>query len=436
MQQHAPLEARSARTAGPDVVIIGGGPGGSVCAAQLARSGLSVILLEKDVFPRFHLGESLLPESLRELETIGVLDRVREAFLPKYGARFHDDIHHRKERFSFATAWKAEPIHAYQVPRDTFDAILLDHARTCGVDVRESTTVSRILTDDTGRARGVLATAADGSAMQVDARFVVDASGRDTLRARADVSTTKIDGLDQTALYAQFENVPRQGELFEGDIDIVLFSSIDPGRPNWFWFIPFKDGRTSVGAVVSRAWIRERRATLGADPTRLFEAAVAESATATNLLANARRLWPEARATADFSYRVTAITGSGWLAVGDAGGFIDPLFSTGAHLAMAGGRRAADAIVLALASPAQEAALFAAWEANLRGAAETFILAVRSFYAGPLVDLIFTEDKHQVLRRSITSLLAGDVFGDAIWLRDTRRRLRELLASSALPATA
>jgi flavin-dependent dehydrogenase len=127
------------------------------------------------------------------------------------------------------------------------------------------------------------------------------------------------------------------------------------------------------------------------------------------------------------------MSGDGWLAIGDAGGFIDPLFSTGVHLAMSGGMLAANAIVAALASPAQERELVDAWEARLRMAAETFILAVQSFYAGPLVGTLFAEDKHQVLRRSITSLLAGDVFGDAIWLRDTRLRLREMLASAATP---
>ncbi len=421
-------------TSSADVVVIGGGPGGSVCASQLARKGLSVIVLEKAVFPRFHLGESLLPRSLPVLEEIGVLAAVEERFIEKYGARFHDDIRGRKDRFSFDAAWSADVDHAFQVPRDAFDALLLDHARQTGADVRVRWTAKRLITNEAGRAIGVEVEGPDGATAKIDARFVVDASGRDLFTAHASRATVKIEGLDQTALYAHFEDGPRQSGKLEGDIDIVLFASGEGERPNWFWIIPFKDGRTSVGAVVSRAWMRERRARLGASEddvaTALFRTAVSESTTAAELLANARCLWPRAEATADFSYRVRATSGDGWLAVGDAGGFIDPLFSTGAHLAMSGGKLAADAIASVLASPEDERRIIGEWDAHVRAGAETFILAVQAFYAGPLVGYLFAEDKHAALRRSITSLLAGDVWTDAIWLRDTRLRLKEMLAST------
>jgi flavin-dependent dehydrogenase len=415
-----------------DVVVVGGGPAGSVCAAQLARRGLSVVVLEKTTFPRFHLGESLLPQSLHVLEEIGILSAVKERFIWKYGARFHDDVRGRKDRFSFDAAWRADPIHAFQVPRDEFDALLLDHARACGADVRFRWTVTRFVRNGEGRAVGVEVTTPEGASTVIEARFVVDASGRDVLTARSSGSTAKIEGLDQTALFAHFEGVPRPSGPLEGDIDIVLFASGEPNRPNWFWVIPFKDGRTSVGAVVSRAWIREQRVRHGADPNALFQAAVSRSATAAELLAPAKCLWQRIEATADFSYRVGTTTGDGWLAIGDAGGFIDPLFSTGAHIAMTGGKTAADAIVAALATPPEERPILSAWETNLRAGAETFVLAVQSFYAGPLVDYLFAPDKHAVLRRSITSLLAGDVFTDAVWLRDTRMRLTEMIASAAV----
>ena len=418
-----------------DVVVIGGGPGGSVSAAQLVRRGHSVVVLEKATFPRFHLGESLLPRSLPVLEAIGVLDAVKVRFIEKYGARFHDDIQRRKDRFSFDAAWKGDIDHAFQVPRDEFDALLLDHARRSGADVRERWTARRLVTNDAGRAVAVEAETPDGARATIEARFVIDASGRDLFTARAAGATSKIDGLDQTALYAHFEGVPRQSGKLEGDIDIVLFASGEGQRPNWFWFIPFKDGRTSVGAVVSRAWMRDRRACLdGAGPdiaTDLFRTAVSESTTAASLLESARCLWPRIEATADFSYRVGATTGDGWVAVGDAGGFIDPLFSTGAHLAMTGGKLAADAIANALASPADERRILDEWDSQVRAGAETFILAVQAFYAGPLVGYLFAEDKHAALRRSITSLLAGDVWSDAVWLRDTRLRLKEMLASAS-----
>ena len=424
-----------------DVVVVGGGPGGSVCASRLAQRGVRVVVLEKERFPRFHLGESLLPGSMPVLKEIGVLPIVLERFIHKYGARFHDDARGRKDRFGFDGAWKPEYEHAFEVPRDLFDKTLLDHAASLGADVREEWTVTGAVRDGE-RVIGVLAKSRDGTDVRFDAKYVVDASGRDALFAHASHTTSKIVDLDQTAFFSHFENVPRPSGKLAGDIDIVIFREGPNARPNWFWMIPFKDGRTSVGAVVSRRWIGEHRSALRAngaaanggddDVTALFHAAIADSKSATELLAGAQMTWPKARAAADFSYRVRDLVGNGWLAVGDAGGFIDPLFSTGAHLAMSGGKAAADVLVELLGKPAEagtttERAAMTAWESWLRAGAETFIVAVQAFYAGPLMEAIFAENKHTALRRSITSLLAGDVFTDAVWLRDTKLRLKEMV---------
>jgi flavin-dependent dehydrogenase len=377
------------------------------------------------------------------LEAIGVLDKVEATFLHKYGARFHDDALGRKDRFSFDGAWRNERDHSFEVPRDLFDQTLLEHARGLGADVRHEWTVTGAVRKGE-RVIGVLAKDPDGYDARFDARYVVDASGRDALFARTTRSTEKIVDLDQTAIFTHYEGVARQPGKLEGDIDIVIFRESATARPNWFWIIPFKDGRTSVGAVVSRAWIKAHRAKLdpatvekaGDDVTALFRMAVDESPSATELLAGATMTWPRAKAAADFSYRVTTLVGEGWLAVGDAGGFIDPLFSTGGHVAMCGAKTAAETLLGLLAAPsdardADEAAKLAAWETNLKTGAETFILAVQAFYAGPLMEQIFSPHKHTALRRSITSLLAGDVFTDSVWLRDTRLRLKEWSASSA-----
>ncbi len=433
-----------------DVVVVGGGPGGSICSTRLAQGGAKVLVLEKERFPRFHLGESLLPQSLNILEAIGVLDEVHATFIVKYGARFHDDAKGRKHRFSFDGAWKNDRQHAYQVQRAVFDKLLLDHAARSGVDVRQEWSVTGAVREGE-RVVGVLAVDPEGREHRFDATYVVDASGRDALFAHAARSTEKIVDLDQTAIYSHFRGVARQEGKLEGDIDIVIFRQPGQVRPNWFWFIPFKDGQTSVGAVVSRSWVKEQRAKLSAraggavapegdDVTALFHAALADSRTARELLGDAKMEWPAARATADFSYRVRELTGEGWVAVGDAGGFIDPLFSTGAHLAMSGGKTAANALLelLALDPAARMAAekhRLTAWEKVLRSGAETFILAVQAFYAGPLMDSIFMENKHHALRRSITSLLAGDVFTDAVWLRDARLRIAEMLKAGPSPAT-
>ncbi len=337
--------------------------------------------------------------------------------MPKFGARFHDDLRGRRDRFSFDTGWRADPCSAWQVPRDEFDLLLLRHAASAGADVREGTSALRI--------GDRCVELEDGTTLR--ARFVVDATGRDALSAHRARATSPIRGLDQTAFYAHFEGVPREPGIREGDVDIIVFREDERDPASWFWIIPFKDGRTSVGAVVTRAWIKRRRSHDGANRDALFRAAVADSKTAAEMLAPAKMLWPHVEASADFSYRVRDVAGDGWLAIGDAGGFIDPLFSTGVHIAIVGAKTAADAIADTLANPADPAPI-RAWSESVHAASETFVTAVQAFYAGPLVDYLFVEEKHLALRRSITSLLAGDVFHDQVWIRDARRRLAEWAA--------
>ncbi|MCL2778853.1 MAG: FAD-dependent oxidoreductase [Polyangiaceae bacterium] len=415
-----------------DVIIIGGGPAGAVCATYLVQKGKRVLVLEKEHFPRFRLGESLLAQSLPIFKEIGVLEALRAKFIVKRGARFHDDVRHRKGRFAFADGWHSDPGHCFQVPRDDFDIILLDNAKTQGADVRHGVKVTRIVRE-AGRAVGVETVAADGTKDVATARFIVDATGRDAMTAQSMRMTSRIEGLDRTAFYTHCRDVPRPEGDTAGDIDIVIFRENAESRPNWFWFIPFQDGRTSVGAVVSGAWIKDRRAKFGAQASSvdgLFEQAVAESPTATRMLSRATRLWPKCQACADYSYNVRDLWGEGWVAVGDAGGFMDPVFSAGAHVAMVGAKTAAEAMLEVFDANANEAEAFAAWESNLRAGAEMFLLAIKAFYQGPLVDLLFVDAMHNALRRSITSLLAGDVFNDSVWLRDARVRLRDMVAAS------
>jgi flavin-dependent dehydrogenase len=408
----------------PDVVIIGGGPGGSVCAAKLAEHGRRVLVLERETFPRFHLGESLLPQSMAVLESLGIMPKLRERFIPKYGARFHFDEANKKERYVFANAFDSRFDHAFEVPRDEFDDLLLRNAERRGAEVRHQWTVKRIRFEGT-RAVGVDAVDPAGVSHSIAARMVVDATGRDALLAGDRRNKTRIDRLDKSAFYTHYRGTKRQTGEQEGDIDIVIFPS------GWFWFIPFKDGRTSVGAVVSSAWVKENHAS---DATKILARAIAQSPAASDLLEGAEVLWP-ARAAADYSYRVTETYGDGWLMVGDAGGFIDPLFSSGVHIAMRGAVGAAELIHDGLSQNDLGKERFTTWAAEVKLGTDTFVDAVQAFYSGGLVRYLFAEKKHTFLRRSITSLLAGDVYStDARWIKDVRTRLAEMASPTWNPA--
>ena len=401
-----------------DAIIIGGGPGGSVCAARLASLGRRVIVLEKDRHPRFHLGESLLPHSLGVLEAIGVLDEVRARFIVKRGARFVDGADpQRHVRYAFAEAFHARWENAFQVPRDEFDEMLFRRAGACGAELREGWEATRVVTEN-GRAIGVEARAPDGTVHAIQARFVIDASGREAMTARASEDVNRIAHLDRTALFAQVRGAWRDVDDRVGDIQIVVFG--DGDQRGWFWLIPFADGRTSVGAVVSSAWVRAHRAQGG--PEAMFDEAVRSTPSVAGMLEKAEKCFTP-RATADFSFHVRNLRGDGWLVIGDAGGFIDPLFSTGAHLAMHGGLRAADTLHEALSAGDTSAARFEAWEREMRVGGDLFLGTVQAFYEGDLIKYIFAEPQHPFLRRAITSLLSGDVFDStARWANEMRSR--------------
>ncbi|MGO8998066.1 MAG: NAD(P)/FAD-dependent oxidoreductase [Polyangiaceae bacterium] len=411
-----------------DVVVAGGGPGGSTTAARLAQKGRRVLVLERDDFPRFHLGESLLPDSVAILDALGVLPEVDARFIRKPGAVFHDSYTDRVARFDFSDAFAPKSPYAYQVPRDEFDALLLENAARLGAEVRHRWSVERVRFDEAHRVVGVDATDPRGERHAIDAPVFVDATGRDALLAREAHATERIGGLENTALFSQWRGVHRVEGPEAGDFHLVLFGdddadnrkSVTPRPLGWFWLIPFKDGRTSVGASASRAWVRRHP---GEDAPALYARAIAETPGARRFLEGAEQLWP-ARATADYSFKVRDLAGDGWLAVGDAGGFIDPLFSTGAHLAMYGGFHGADAIDAALAAGDVSRARFLPWEAQMRSGGTMFLEMVESFYDGVLSRLFFVDRPHPYVRRVITSLLAGNVFGSEVrWLEEARTRM-------------
>ncbi len=408
-----------------DVVIAGGGPSGSTAATLLAKAGLRVIVLESETFPRFHIGESLLPQSYRIWERLGIVDQLEARYIRKYGARFVDCRTERSETYAFEDAFHPTSHYAFQVPRADFDDLLLRHAATCGAVVRHGWTVREVMFDR-DVAVGVRASDADGTVHEIFARVVLDATGRDTLLASRVRTKWRIPGLDKTAVFGHFVGVERQTGRAEGTIDIVVFPH------GWFWNIPFRGEVNSVGVVCSSTWMRARRSgeTLDAFFTRTLD----DAGWMKRTMAGAQRINP-ARALADFSYRVDRLAGDGWAMIGDAAGFLDPLFSTGAHLAFRGAEMAADHIVAELgAGRPLVAASWSAYETELRSGADLFLGAVQAFYDGTLSELVFQQPQRRVLRQTITSMLAGDVFDStATWARFLRERFAARLPEGDAP---
>ena len=239
-----------------DVLVIGGGPAGSTISALLAEKGWQVSLLEKDHHPRFHIGESLLPMNLRILERLGVLEDVHKIGIVKHAAEFVSSKYSgRLQSFRFKNALENPFPYAYEVRRSEFDHILLKNSASRGVDVHEGVRVQDVELQDAGQ-HSVRAVKDDGTPCNWQTRFVVDASGRDTLISRKFGWKKKSDKHNSAAIFGHFNNVVRRSGEDEGNISIYWF------KHGWFWMIPLKDGAMSVGAVCWPDYLKTRKSSL------------------------------------------------------------------------------------------------------------------------------------------------------------------------------
>jgi flavin-dependent dehydrogenase len=388
-----------------DVLVVGGGPGGSVVATLLARQGFSVVVAERERFPRFHIGESLLPANLPLFDRLGLADAVSTLrFQTKYGANICDQETGREYTFYFKRNGP-NPDHAYQVLRSDFDTVLLDNARKCGADVRMGVTAERVQFD----AGGVTVTLAEsGTTSDVRARFLVDASGRDSFLTRALTRRERIPNLGKVALFAHYRRAARASGKEEGNIRITVF------RDGWFWWIPLIGDMTSVGCVLHARTVRGHGDALDS----LYEEMIARVPRVATNLAGAERISPVHRA-ANFAYMNGPITGDRYLCVGDAVGFVDPMFSAGVYIAMQSGELAAAALTPMLRANRFERRLLETYERRVWTGMRPFIRFIHRYYEPAFLQMFLTPKSVLGTVDAVLTVLTGAAFLGIPW----RKRL-------------
>ncbi|HYC90100.1 MAG TPA: NAD(P)/FAD-dependent oxidoreductase [Thermoanaerobaculia bacterium] len=376
-----------------DFAVAGGGPAGSSAAISLAQRGHSVVLFERDTFPRFHIGESLLSTANDAFAALGVAERMEAAGFPeKWGARLYTHDGQTGRGVNFADVREVRRPQTYQVPRAEFDRILLDRAREAGVDVREG---CRVLACDFTPEAAVLDV--DGP-VRVRVRALVDATGRQGLIARKYGLRTDEPLLANIAIFSHYRNVPRLADGCPNDIRIIARN--DSG---WFWMIPISDELMSVGVVLPKNLFLQMPE--GTSEERLARA-IADTPAVAELMRDAEQAWP-VRVEKDFSYSASAYAGDRWILAGDAGSFLDPVFSTGVSIAMESGIEAAAELDRALKADDFSARRFAAFSRRQLERFRAFRRFVIGFYTPQFRDLFFKPRPPEHLFRAVVTVLSG-----------------------------
>lgn len=382
-----------------DVLVIGGGPAGSTAATLLARQGVSVILLEKDPHPRFHIGESLLPCNLPLLRDLGVLDKVHKIGVFKPGAEFVSDRGEGRLAFPFRYAISPKDTHAYQVRRSEFDEILFRNAQSHGVKTFEGLRVTEACF---APRKPTQVTAQDeaGQTYAFTPRFVLDASGRDGFLARRHHTRHADKNNSTAAIFAHFHNVQRREADMEGYISIHL---VEDG---WFWMIPLRDNIMSVGFVGDK----NAFSTHTGLKTDLFWKKVAQSPSVAQRLAPAELLG-ELTTTGNYSYCANTSWGEGYYMIGDAFAFLDPVFSSGVLLAMKSAYRGARVAQAWLRSQAEGRKVARHEECCTRAEMRRVAWLIYGIN-DPVLRTLFLNPRNILrMRDAIISLLAGDFVG-------------------------
>ncbi|HEV2828373.1 MAG TPA: NAD(P)/FAD-dependent oxidoreductase [Pyrinomonadaceae bacterium] len=389
-----------------DVIVIGGGPAGSTIASILAREGRKVVLFEKERFPRHHIGESLMTDTYFTFQRMGLLEKLKASpFVRKYSVQFANPAGKESRPFYFFEANHHECAVTWQVTRAEFDLMLIEHAEEQGAKVYQETQIKRVLFDDQ-RAYGVEARFKDGSLQEFHAPVVVDATGQTAMLSNKFGWRVRDPKLKKAVLYSYFKGAHREPDL-NGGATLVLRTPL--GSNGWFWYIPLENDITSVGVVADPEYLVQGR---GQDLAKIFHEEIEKVESCRKRVAGATRV-DKIYSILDYSYRSKSCAGDGFILIGDAYGFLDPIYSSGVLLALKMAELAADSIHEAFRTNDFSGAALGHYQAKLDNGIESMRKLVYAFYNEGFSFSQFLQ-KYPEQRVNIISLLMGDVFKEGV----------------------